>query len=160
MKKRGLLYAVLCFLLTLLLSAASLAGANNDCYQVISNAHGAADIPFVHYSGAADVEFDGQVYVADVTVEIQEMTATDDGTYHLEAKTTFTFAALGSTIETWETAVLSPTDEAGVYRVNSRMIINDGTGGFDGVFGKLLPHGYISFIDQEFSVVAKGKACF
>jgi len=160
MKKYGFVSLIYCCSLTLLLFTGSVSWADDLCYQIVSNAYATADIPFAQYSGHSEVEMNGQIFLADVNVIITNMTTTDDGTYHLETETEFYVGLLDSLIFAKEKVVLSPTDEEGIYRINSRMIITDGTGYFDGVFGKLLPHGNISFVTQEFTVTAKGKICF
>lgn len=156
MKKLPVIWAVIYFFLVL--AGQCWAG---DCLHVVSEATGTSDSPLGQYSGTATVTIDGQSIVAEVTATPTAASGpTEDGTLHLETVTQFYFAVLDSWLDTIETIVLSPTDEAGVYRVNSRMIITGGTGQFSESFGKLLPHGYITFINPEFEVVAKGKICF
>jgi len=79
---------------------------------------------------------------------------------YLETVTQFDFAVLKSWLYTNEKIVLSPTAESGVYKTSSQMVITGGTGEFSESFGKLVPHGYISFNNPRFEMVVKGKICF
>lgn len=132
-----------------------------DCSHVFVNAVTTASNPFGPYSGNATVEINQVSYQADVFAELVNMSGpTEDGTFHMETVTEFYFPALLSYLYAFESVVLSPTSDEGIYRMNSRMDVTGGTGYFAESFGKLSSHGFVSFVTFEIEVSAKGKICF
>ena len=96
------------------------------------------------FQGTAEVRINGETVTANVTtVLLGAPTVTEDGTLHAATSHTFVFAD-GSSFVTLDSAVLSPMDVPGVYRLNTRAAILDGTGIYAGANGSLNIHGTIN----------------
>ena len=111
------------------------------------------------FQGTATVNIGGQEYTATVTTNLLgPPKVTDDGTLLAHTSHTFVFSD-GSTFTTFDNTVLSPTDAPGVYDLNTRAEIIQGTGGYGGVSGSLSIHGTISFVSGEVVWRFTGQIC-
>ncbi len=82
---------------------------------------------------------------------------TEDGTLHATTSHTFVFA--DGTFTTLDSAVLSPTDTQGVYRLNTRATISGGTENYANACGSLSIHGTIDLVSREVVWRFTGRVC-
>lgn len=85
-------------------------------------------------------------------------TASEDGTLRANTSHTFTFAN-GSSFTTLDRAILSPTDLPGLYNLNTKATITDGTGSYASACGSLNIHGTINLITGDVVWRFTGRIC-
>ena len=154
--KRNLICKFSLILVALLSQTAFSAGA--DCESVKGSGHTFATGPGV-FQGTATISGNGQTVTAAVTtVLLGPPTATADGTLLAATSHTFVFPD-GSTFTTIDRAVLSPTDTAGLYRLNTDAAIDGGTGAYANACGSLSVHGTINLISGEVIWRFTGRIC-
>ena len=108
------------------------------------------------FQGTADF---GQNQTATVTTYLLGApTASDDGTLHAVTSHTFTFAD-GSSFTTLDRAVLSPTETPGLYNLNTKATITNGTGNYANACGSLNIHGTINLVTGQVVWRFTGKVC-
>jgi hypothetical protein len=83
---------------------------------------------------------------------------TEDGTLLAHTSHTFVFDN-GSSFTTFDNAVLSPTSTPGLYNLNTRAEIIQGTGDYDDASGALSIHGTINFLNGEVVWRFTGEVC-
>jgi hypothetical protein len=142
--KKTSIYSILLILCGLL----SLAGETKaePGFEKVRGAGHTTAISQTAFQGAAELQVGGETLTANVTtVLLGPPTVTADGTLHAATSHTFSFTD-GSSFVTLDRAVLSPTDEPGVYRLNTRATILDGTGIYADASGALNIHGTINLL--------------
>lgn len=132
--------------------------AGSPCDKVSGTGNTTAVGPAA-FQGTASVKIDGQVLNASVTtVLLGQPQQTEDGT--LQAATSHTFAfSDGSSFTTLDSAILSPTDTPGVYRLNTRAAISGGTGAYANACGSFSIHGTINLITGVVDWRFTGRVC-
>lgn len=144
-------------LLTLLTLVAG-ANAGTSCDKVRGAGHTFATGPAT-FQGSATVKIGDEEYNAAVTTNLLgPPRVTEDGTLLAHTSHTFVFGN-GSSFTTFDNAVLSPTDTPGVYNLNTRAEIIQGTGDYDGASGSLSIHGTINLFSGEVVWRFTGQLC-
>ena len=111
------------------------------------------------FQGFATVQLDGQSYSAAVTTNLLgPPKVTEDGTLLAHTSHTFVFDN-GSSFTTFDNAILSPTSTPGLYNLNTRAEIIQGTGDYDDASGALGIHGTINFLNGEVAWRFTGQVC-
>lgn len=139
------------------------AWAASTCHDVhVESTISAVDpvLIFGKYAGTAVVSMDGQTVIpAAVSLTPVELKVGDDGSVHSTNWLTFDLGSMG-TLNILDNAVMSPTENPYVYRMNTRLDNLSGTGMFTGVIGKFSDHGEFSLMTATLSAVADGKICW
>ncbi|MEO8041621.1 MAG: hypothetical protein ABI646_03325 [Acidobacteriota bacterium] len=141
----------------ILISAPSV-DAKDGCNRVSGTGNTFATGPTT-FQGTALLRIDGRLETVSVTTNLLGPPKVgDDGTLLAHTSHTFVFDD-GSSFTTLDNAVLSPTDTSGLYNLNTRAAIIQGTGSFENAFGILSIHGTINFISGEVIWRFKGQLC-
>lgn len=150
-------YIVSLSLLGILIFAPAATTAS-DCGKVTGTGNTFAIGPTT-FEGTATLNMNDQSVSSTVITNLLGAPKTgDDGTLHVETSHHFSFAD-GSSFTTLDKAVLSPTATPGVYDLNSRLEIVQGTGNFETACGRLSGHGTLNFITGEAQWWATGRIC-
>ncbi len=97
------------------------------------------------FAGAATLTIHGQKKEADLLVTLLEPPVVDaNGVQYVKASHEFTFAD-GSSFTTSDQEIAAPTQTQGLYTLTAIMDIASGTGIYEGVTGRLIANGTISF---------------
>jgi len=133
-------------------------GIDSSCENVAGTGHTVATGPAT-FQGFAIVNINGSTRSASVTTSLLgPPKETEDGTLLAATSHNFVFDD-GSSITTIDTTVLSPTDTPGLYNLNSRAAINEGSGSYELACGSLSIHGTINFANGEVIWRFTGKIC-
>lgn len=147
---------------TILFAAQSWAGATCHDVQVVKATISAVDPMMIigNYAGTAELSLDGgpstpaSLFLTPVQVKTGE-----DGTVHLTGRMAFDFGAVG-TLVAEDNAILSPTENPYVYRMNTRFEDFAGTGLFTGAFGRFVDHGEFSILTATLNAAGEGRICW
>ena len=144
-------------LLTLLTLVAG-ANARTGCDKVRGAGNTFATGPTT-FQGSATVNLGDEEYIVAVTTNLLgPPRVTEDGTLLANTSHAFVFDG-GSSLTTFDNAVLSPTGTQGVYNLNTRAEIIQGTGDYDVASGFLSIHGTINFLSGEVVWRFTGQLC-
>ena len=125
--------------------------AADDCTIVNGSGRVVFDPDLGGFVGPVDLDGDGETD-ATSTAFVLSLVPTEDGSLHAVTTHTFTLTS-GGAFTTLDHAVLSPTDTAGLYRLNSVLDIQSGAS------GKLLLHGEIHLIEGWAEADVHGRVC-
>ncbi len=137
--------------------------AASVCHDVHVEATNSAVDPmliFGKYAGSALISLDGQPAIpAAISLVPVELKIGDDGSVHPTGMLTFDLGPMG-TLTVQDNAVLTPTENPYVYRMNSRLDNLSGTGMFTGVIGKFSDHGEFALATATVFAQADGRICW
>jgi hypothetical protein len=135
----------------LVLVLASPAVADDGCMIVNGSASVVFDPVVGGFVGPVDLDGDGDADATSTAI-VLSLVPTDDGTLH--AVTTHTIVLTsGAVLTTLDHVVLSPSDTAGLYRLNSVLDIQSGAS------GKLTLHGDVHLLEGWAVVDVHGRVC-
>lgn len=155
--KRSVIYLTT-LALSALLVCAPRAHAKSDCDNVKGTGNTFATGPAT-FQGTATFKIGGQTQNASVTTNLLGPPEVgDDGTLHARTSHSFVLED-GSSITTVDNAVLSPTSTPGLYRLNTRAAITEGTGAYEDACGRLSIHGTINLVTGEVAWRFTGRIC-
>ena len=98
----------------------------------------------MQFEGSVELSVRGELKTAELLVNVYSVLVNEEGVQHVSASHILTFED-GSTIVTADKEVAEPTDTPGLYTINAKMEVKEGTGIYDGVSGNLTAHGTMDF---------------
>jgi hypothetical protein len=98
----------------------------------------------MQFEGSVELSVRDELVTADLLVNVYSVLVNEEGVQHVSASHILTFED-GSTIVTDDMEVAEPTDKPGLYTINAKMEVKEGTGIYDGVSGNLTAHGTMDF---------------
>jgi hypothetical protein len=111
------------------------------------------------FEGTASLTIAGQPTTATVVTNVLAAPVVgEDGTLRTATSHRFVFGD-GSFFVTMDTAVLSPTEIAGVYNLNTRAAIAEGGGSYENACARLSLHGSINLVAPEAEWRVTGRVC-
>jgi hypothetical protein len=98
----------------------------------------------MQFEGSVKLYVRGELKTAELLVNVYSVVVNEEGVQHVSASHILTFED-GSTIITDDMEVAEPTETPGLYTINAKMEVKEGTGIYDGVSGHLTAHGTMAF---------------
>jgi len=99
----------------------------------------------MQFEGSVELSVRGELKTAELLVNVYSVLVNEEGVQHVSASHILTLVD-GSTIVTADKEVAEPmTDTPGLYTINAKMEVKEGTGIYDGVSGYLTAHGTMDF---------------
>jgi hypothetical protein len=143
--------------LGLLMIASTNLRAETTCYKMVGSAWAVATSENV-YEGEADISFEGQLVTASLTLTILESKSAGNGSIIQTNEIVLDFSG-GNTITLASHSVNTPTNDPYVFGLFTQDTVAEGTGLYEGSYGRDVGQGYQSARDMQWFVIVRGRYC-
>ena len=137
-------------------TVATAAPGKDHCDTVTGSASGFLTSPNTASTNVS-LEIAGNPAAATSVATLLSSTVAGDGATLMTSSHAFTVGA--DTFTTYDRAILTPTNNPTVMRLNSHVDVTGGTGDFTGAYGTLVAHGFLDFADGSVRWEIRGKLC-